>query len=379
MLQTTTDKALVTARDKELKQLKQAISENRIPVLTAAPGLGRRALLQHFAADKSNNAAYIDLKRLSISPESFSIEFILSIRSSRTLEEAKKGLKKTSADLVGKIENELQKIKPDQRLILESALAFPETLEKKPRVILDSFEEFLKLNNFKQIKDCVSLLTRHAQTYIISSAAVHLTGTALKRHEKSFQHITLASLTSDGTKALFESIAGKTDRRVSDNVHTRSAGIPTIIRNIAVRFKEEKTGDTQKDIRLIDYILISELVTESSRSYSYCSRLFTESLNRARGDTLLKTILKAVSQNAPLRLTEIARLIYRSGPVTKSLLERLVEVDLITKTGSTFDFSNPVLKIWCRLYFSSIGFADTPDEKTLESAGALGLVRGGAR
>ena len=93
-------------------------------------------------------------------------------------------------------------------------------------------------------------------------------------------------------------------------------------------------------------------------------------LNRARGESLLKIILKAVSQNTPQRLTEISRLIYRSAPVTKSLLERLIEVDLLVKSGNTFDFANPVLKVWCRLMFSNTEFNDSPDEATLEEFGA---------
>jgi hypothetical protein len=36
-----------------------------------------------------------------------------------------------------------------------------------------------------------------------------------------------------------------------------------------------------------------------------------------------------------------------------------------------FDFSNPVLKLWCRLYFGSVEFSEVPDERALSDIGGL--------
>jgi hypothetical protein len=382
---------LFTGRQHYLKQLEDKVSKKNIAALLAPSGFGRTTLLRQFAA--RTGAFYIDLRKISIPPENFAVELIGTVcflsfakdqsefadfMSIEKLKQLKLG--KDCADIISTVDNELQKIKPDQQLLVKSALEFPENLaaEKKKRftVVLDSFDELLKLDNFSQIKDAVELFFNsiardRSCSFLISSSAVSQVRQAVKKYISDI--VEISPLSPEETGELFEKIAGKSDERVIKEVHRISAGLPLIVRSIASRFRDEKTADAQKNIALVDHILVSELATTTSRSYFYCSSLFTESLNRARGESLLKAALKAVSQNRPLRLTEIARLVYRSGPVTKSLLERLVEVDLIRKDGNTFDFSNTVLKLWCRLMFSGIGFDETPDAQQLKSAGAGGL------
>jgi hypothetical protein len=85
--------------------------------------------------------------------------------------------------------------------------------------------------------------------------------------------------------------------------------------------------------------------------------------NRARGQTLLKAILKIVA-NEELRLTDIAKKVYRSAPVTKSVLERMVQADLIVKKGNKFVFSDPVLGLWVKL--TSLGYDDADDRQIEE-------------
>lgn len=380
---------LFTGRNSYLKQLEDSIAKKKTAAILANSGFGRTTLLKQFAA--KHNAIYVDLKRLSLSPENLALDFIgticflhlskkpvelLEYKTTEKLKQLKLG--KRCSDIVSTIDNELQKIRPDQELILKSAFMFAEefALEqgKSLNIAINNFDELLKLNNFSQIKDILGLFfdsieKNNHSSFILASSAVNLMKGLLKKFVPAV--VEMSSFTPQETKELFERIAGKADDRILKEVHSLSAGLPLIVKEIASRYQKEKSSDTQKNLQLASYILASELANTNSPSYSYCSRLFTDSLNRARGEALLKTVLKAVSQNQPLRLTEIARLVYRSGPVTKSILERLVEVDLITKTGKTFDFANPVLKQWCRLMFSNIEFSETSDEKTLKDIGGL--------
>ena len=380
---------LFTGRNSYLKQLEDSIAKKKTAAILANSGFGRTALLKQFAS--KHNVIYIDLKKLSLSPENFAVDFIgmicflhlskkpaevMEYKTIEKLKQLKLGAKCSS--IISKIDNELQKIRPDQELILKSAFMFAEEFaaeqDKNLAIAINNFEDILKLNNFSQIKDILGLFFDSIErnktcSFIIASSAVHLMKNLLKKFMPVV--VEMSSFTPEETKELFEKIAGRTDDRIIKEVHRLSAGLPMIVKEIASRYHKEKSPDVQKNIKLINYIKASELANSDSSSYSYCSRLFTESLNRARGEALLKTVLKAVSQNPPLRLTEIARLVYRSGPVTKSILERLVEVDLVTKTGSTFDFTNPVLKQWCMLMFRNIEFSETPDEKTLKELGGL--------
>jgi hypothetical protein len=386
---TDKDSKLFTGRSSYLKKLEESAAKGRPIILLAPEGFGRTTLLRHFAA--KTDSLYIDLSALSLSPESFAVDFIGAVcflgiakdiselggyQTISGLKQLKLG--RRCSDIISRIGNELQKIKPDQQLLLRSAFSFPDEFAaehgKKSVLVINSFDEVLKFNNFSQVKDAVSLFfdsisKARSCSFVLSSSAVHLMKQHLKKHP--IEVIELSPLSLDETKELFEKLAGKADDRVIKEVHVLSAGIPIIVKGIASRFAKEKTTDVQRNIRLVKYILVSDLATTTSQPYSYCSRLFSSSLSRARGETLLKSILKVVSQNNPLRLTEIARLIYRSAPVTKSLLERLVEVDLIVKKDNVFDFANPVLKLWCRLFFSSVGFSEFPDERTLSGIGGL--------
>ncbi|MBN1543931.1 hypothetical protein JW898_00535 [Candidatus Woesearchaeota archaeon] len=386
---TEKESKLFTGRTSYIRQVEDIISKKNIAAVIAPSGLGRTAMLRHLAA--KHRHIYLDLRRFSTTPESFSVELIGTVcffhlakdasefgafQGIEKLKELKLGSRCT--DIISTVDNELQKIKPDQELLLTSAFGFAEKFaaehNRKVTITLNSFDEILKLNNFSQVKDILDLfftaISKNKDCcFIISASSAHMMRNALKRHAPDIVELQPLSLLE--TKELFEKAAGKSDERVIKEVHSISAGMPFIVRSIASRFREERSADAQKNIKLVRYILTSDLASVGSAPYSYCSRLFIGSLNRARGESLLKAILKAVSQNRPLRLTEIARLIYRSGPVTKSLLERLIEVDLLVKTGNTFDFANPVLKIWCRLMFSNVEFSETPDEKSLAGLGGL--------
>ena len=83
--------------------------------------------------------------------------------------------------------------------------------------------------------------------------------------------------------------------------------------------------------------------------YNYCLDSLNYHLGRTRGQVLSKIILKVIASEKELRLSDIARKIYRSAPVTKSLLERLISADIIYRKDSRFYFHDPILKIWMRL------------------------------
>jgi hypothetical protein len=379
---------LFVGRGNYIKQISDSVQKHKVTVLLAPSGFGRTALLKKYAAD--SKSLYIDLRKLSLSPESFAVDFIGNLSflmlsgkpAEYSLFQDIEGIKQRKlgrkcAEIINTVGNELQKIKPDHKLLLASAIRFAEELaaesKKRISIVLNNSDELLKLNNYSQVKDIFTLFYNEiaantSSSFILSSSAHQATKSALKSHQQQF--IDLSPFTLEETGELFEKIAGKSDERLVREVHALSAGIPVIVNNIASRFRKEKTDDVNANIMLVKTILLSDLATRSSNSYFYCSKLFSDSLNRARGDSLPKIILKAVSQSTPMRLTEISRRIYRSAPVTKSLLERLIEVDLLVKSGNTFDFANPVLKVWCRLMFANIEFAEVPDDATLREFGA---------
>ena len=331
---------------------------------------------EHIKTAKDAVPVYIDLEKISLNPENFSIEFIGNIIFSflkKPLSQYRKYLllenllkieeelkSKNSFSLIKTIENELLKIKPDQKLIVESAFRFPDALAKdlgkKFLIVLDNVENLLDLNNFSQIKDVLSIINFDSANvrYIATSSAIKESLASLKK----FECFEIKSLDKNEAFQLIESIIGKADKNICEEIFALSKGHPFITILLSKKFNETKE---------VKRTFLIELLQKNNSIYNYCNESLNHYYNRARGQTLLKAILKVVA-NEELRLSEIAKRIYRSAPVTKSILERLMAVDIIYKKDNKFYFSDSVLRLWVKLTSQGYEFDDAPDDKILDEA-----------
>jgi hypothetical protein len=97
-------------------------------------------------------------------------------------------------------------------------------------------------------------------------------------------------------------------------------------------------------------------------------------LHRARGYGALKAILDVLAEAEPLTLTEIAQRLERTPGSTKDYLSWLQDVDLVTCDRKRYRFSDPILRLWVRLYGGPVG----PDDERVASevqTYALGRLR----
>jgi len=330
---------------------------------------------EHLKNVKDAVPIYIDFEKISLNPENFSVEFVGNIifhflkkppveyKKYLLLENLIKSeneLKsKNSFSLIKTIENELLKIKPDQRALVDTAFKFSETLAKENNIkfliVLDNFENIFDLNNFSQIKDVLSLLNLEAENvrYIATSSAIKQSLASLKK----FECYEIKNLERKESIELSESIIGKNDK-ANEEIFKLSWGHPLI--NILISNKYNEIKDVKK-------AFLIELLQKDNSIYDYCFDSLNNYYNRARGQTLLKTILRVVA-NEELRLSDIAKKIYRSAPVTKSILERLMEVDVIYKKDNKFYFTDNVLRVWLKLISHGYEFDDIPDDKILNEA-----------
>lgn len=324
-----------------------------------------RDFIHALAKEKEVIPAYIDLSRTSTPPENFSIEFVGNVAFwylGSVSKDYKKFLdldyllkKFADSESLGKINNELQKIKPDQRLMVESAFDFVEELSKKAGkkivLCLDNFENILEMNNFKQIKDILSIINFSSENivFFVTSSAIAL----MKNSLKDFEIEEIKNFTREETKKLAEIILGKTEKKIIDNIFDYSQGHAYVVERICQRYKELK--DVRKSF-------LHELAVKDSPLYNHLNIEFSESLNRARGKSLLKLIIKVLADIKEAKLTEISKKIYRSAPVTKSLLERLILVDLITKQDGNYSITNSVLEKWVKLVFRGIDTEQASEE-----------------
>ena len=346
---------------------------------------------EHLKNAKDVVPIYIDLGKINLNPENFSVEFAGNVAfhflkkplsqykkflSLKHLSQIKNEISKNAFSLIKTIENELLKIKPDQRLLVESAFSFAEALARENRkkflIVLDNIENLFDLNNFSQIKDILSIINFDPGNvnYIATSSAIKECLAALKK----FECYEIKNLDKKESSELIKKIIGDNEK-AEEEIYNFSKGHPFIIQLLSNKYigiksyRNKVSGELKNQGFLSDVkkSFLIELLQKNNPIYSYCSDSLNYYYNRARGQTLLKTILKVIA-NEELRLSDIAKRIYRSAPVTKSILERLMEVDVIYKKEKKFFFSDDVLRLWLKLTSQGYEFDDIPDDKILDEA-----------
>ena len=100
-------------------------------------------------------------------------------------------------------------------------------------------------------------------------------------------------------------------------------------------------------------------------------------LHRARGYGALKAILGILAETEPLNLTEIAQHLRRTPGSTKDYLSWLEDVDLVVMRGKRYSYTDPLLRLYVRLYARPV--PPTDDDIVREVSGyarsRLPLVR----
>lgn len=351
----------VSLIEEKLSLLRKRTPKNVL--VLGAPKTGKTFLINSVLKEQKDiTYVYIDLSKIGMSPESFSIEFMgnicFSVLGGQKQEYSKflginfllsleSKIPKASFDVIKGIHNELLKIKPDQRFLVENALKFSESFSgKRFAVILDNFEFILDINNFNQIKDVSSLdwSCSNASYVCLSSAS-----SQLKKYFKKFDVIDVNNLSLDETEQFVKEIS-PADSKNSEKIHRLSNGNPYVIISLL---------KVNKEIKNIEKAFAIELLSKDSILYKHCSSVLEEFLSRTSGKTLSRILLRVISLNDGLRLSEIASKMYRSAPVTKALLERLMISDIIYKKDGRYYFHDSVLKLWIRLSAQN----NAPDEE----------------
>lgn len=318
----------------------------------------------------------IAAESVSLSPENFTLEFIgyvmrgflgsspisQDIFDIQFLKEKLSSLKAhKSLEILESAHSELQKIKPNQRYLLELAFSFPETLAKETKkkfvIGIDDFENILDLNNFAQIKDILSVYNFKSKNpqYILTTSQ----RTLLEQLPEHYL-FELKPINKQDTVQYIKKVIPKVTEKTAADIFEYSQGyLPLLI------------GMTSKvrDGVIPRQAYAQELLGKESRTYTCLKLELHKLLDRARGKTLLRTILNVLSRVGPKTLSQLAALVYRSAPVTKSLLERLIEVDLIRKEGKQFYFSNPLLAKWLKAEQLQLHFSGEISEEELEQRG----------
>ena len=95
---------------------------------------------------------------------------------------------------------------------------------------------------------------------------------------------------------------------------------------------------------------LTSLLSHDGRLADSCESCYELRLHRARGYGALKAILDILAHEEPLTLTEVAQRLRRTPGSTKDYLSWLEDVDLIVSQRKRYSFSDPLLRLWVRLY-----------------------------
>ena len=294
---------------------------------------------------------FLDLDHIALTPENFSLELIakaiaqgrgakkadIRLQDTTYLLSLEKEMGKDAFSHLSSVQNELQKIKPDQRLLVQSAFSFcvalASYLKKKAIVIADNAEHFLELNNFSRIDDVFSLLTSQKMTFLFASSAI-----LEMKKLGSVEHFLIPALCEGEVETLVKRLAPRAEKKDCQEIMRLSRGHPHVARILAAKLSQGIAPSRA---------FADEILSRDGALFRYGEDAFAYYYSRARGQTLIKLLLRTVAQEE-LRLSDLARKIYRSAPVTKSLLERLITVDAIEKRGKVFMVCDPLLGIWLK-------------------------------
>jgi hypothetical protein len=351
--------------DKNLEKIKTGSGKNI--ALLGQRFIGKSTILKEFILkSKDTDCCYTDFEKIDMSPERFSVEFIGEIcywllskkyddfpkfHDIETLKKISGDLKSESASRIIKdLDNELGKIKPDQSLLIKNAFAFPQVLSKESgkRIIVcvKEFQNIFSLENYEGIKDVMLMFNESVSSvnYIVTSSEI----SSAKERLGQFSIEEVGYLSKDEVSELIKNSGKKADVNL---VYKLAKGHPLYSLSIVDGYPEKN--------------FVKETLSKKGAVYNSCRYIFYNSLYNARGQTLLKIILKILAKEDGLRLSEISRRLYRSSPVTKNLLARLMDVDLIRLDDKKFSFSDQILRYWVKNVFNGLEFENEIDEKVL--------------
>ena len=122
--------------------------------------------------------------------------------------------------------------------------------------------------------------------------------------------------------------------------------------------------DDMRETRDLTRSLV-DLLRPGGRLELVCRRHYEVLLMRSRGYAVAKRAAEVVARLPRRRLTDLFPLIGRTAGASRQYLRWLVEVGLLTQNKKRYDFADPMLGLWARLY---LGRGDHPTEEEIANA-----------
>lgn len=316
------------------------LSSHTHACIVAPSGFGKTTLLYHFSQRLKEPMCFVDFSRLGMSPDQFAIDYIGSLIFSLQKKHLKdkpkysdieflKTLDVQGKEIIAELAREFEKKKPSNEKFITLALDFANQLPVDT-ILIDNFDSIESLNNYKDV-----------------TSAIHLFFSNLPKKVK------LTTSKDLGLSIPTKELKGftKSQSEVCDELFELLQGYPAA------------TAHFNKNSTKKDYV--KSLIELSNPLHQQMLRMLESGISRARGASLLEVVMKHLALNGEITLSELSTKVNRSAPVTKSLLERLMEVGLVKRNGKVFSISLNVLRDFSFYYYNSMNF-EVVDDKTLD-------------
>jgi hypothetical protein len=311
---------------------------SRIPVIPGGCGTGRTWLLHRLRDRLGRGAAqYIDVERCATTPE----RFLQSVTVASPFA--------WHAD---------DRVPATPRAAFDGLLAFLDTARAPGGApctfLLDEVLELRTFESFPGLRHVVRILldalADSPNRFVLTSRYVARLHRLLRDATSRFEVMHLPPLSpSEVADVLAPAFNGyeqtPTDDRdyLSRAVQALTDGRPVYVRAIADAMNH--MGRTADPISAL-----AGLLSVGGTLDRWCRFCYELRLHRARGYGALKAILDILAEEESLTLTEISLRLRRTPGSTKDYLSWLEDVDLVTSRQKRYSFTDPMLRLWVRLY-----------------------------
>jgi hypothetical protein len=217
---------------------------------------------------------------------------------------------------------------------------------------LRTFESFPGLRT--ALRELLKTLTTSANRFVLTTRYISRAHRLLRDATARFEVIHVPPLSSTEVRDLMMSIDGgeallrdeATAEALARAVYTLSDG--RVGYALAIGEALHRMVDAQGVGDPVSALTL--LMSPDGRLATACASCYELRLHRARGYGALKAILEILAKEEPLTLTEVAQRLKRTPGSTKDYLSWLEDVDLIVSQRKRYSFSDPLLRVWVRLY-----------------------------
>jgi AAA+ ATPase superfamily predicted ATPase len=265
------------------------------------------------------------------------------------------------------VTREMEKDRPDERLLLETTLSCLEQTAqhtgRKPLVILDEFHNVTQLDNFPRIKDMLSVIgqTLSQQTnvgYIAASSNTHMVErimqSATSPRSDQFQVVPVPPFGRAATAEFCRKSLPKhllTQGAVA-RLFEFTSGHPFYLNCLTTAMRRLDADrvhlwNTPSD-DVLDRAIYEEILTREGRIYRYCEHRLKMALAEARGKTTLRSVLLVLAEEGNANLSQISAQLKRAPGEVHSYLKRLANIDLVGREGRRYYITDPIIALWIK-------------------------------